>query len=214
MAYEGIENADRNTSYWNTPGPWLGMLMGFGTPLLLFVHLRLGWIAGLVVLAAMVAIAVAITLRLSGEHVVRVYGSRALMRYNTRFMLAMMAYVVGMLIAMAIYNDGMPAGPLAYAVTLLPALPALAMIVVMARYLVEEQDEYLRHRASFSAIIGLGLVLVLGTTWGFLETFGLVPHIWAWWVLPVWAIGLGIGQALVSRHERMAEADHEDDQPS
>lgn len=196
---------------WNTPGPWLGMLMGIGTPLLLFLYNRIGWIAALVMLATMVAIAVAVTWRLSGEHVVRVYGSRALMRYNNRFMLAMLAYVVGMLIAMAIYTKGMPAGPLAFAVALLPTLPTLAIIVIMARYLVEEQDEYLRHRASFSAIIGLGLVLVLGTTWGFLETFGLVPHVWAWWVLPVWAIGLGIGQALVSRRERAAEAGAEED---
>ena len=28
----------------------------------------------------------------------------------------------------------------------------------------------------------------------FLEMFELVPHIWAWWVLPVWAIGLGLAQ--------------------
>lgn len=210
MTREKTKQAD----LWDTPGPWLGMLVGIGTPLLLFAYNRIGGIAAIVMLATIIAIAVAITWRFSGEHVVRVYGSRALMRYNTRFMLASLAYVAGMLIAMGIYNEGMPAGPLAYAVTLLPTLPTLAMIVVMACYLVEEQDEYLRHRASLSAIVGLGLVLVLGTTWGFLETFGLVPHIWAWWVLPVWAIGLGIGQALVSRRERVAEADHEGEKPS
>ena len=202
--------AFQSNDMWKTPGPWLGMLMGFGTPLLLFVYNRVGWIAALVMLAAMVAMAAGVTRRFSGEAVVRAWGSPALMRYNTRFMAAMLAYVLGMLIAMALHNDAMPAGPLAYAVALLPTLPALAMILVMGRYLVEETDEYLRHRASLSAIIGLGLVLVIGTVWGFLETFGLAPHVWAWWVVPVWAIGLGIGQATLSRRERRLEAEAED----
>ena len=79
------------------------------------------------------------------------------------------------------------------------------MIIIMARYLMEETDEYLRHRASFSSLIGLGVVLVLGTVWGFLETFGLVPHIWAWWVMPAWAIGLGIGQGVLSLSEKSGE---------
>ena len=35
----------------------------------------------------------------------------------------------------------------------------------------------------------------LGIFWGFLEMFELVPHIWAWWVLPVWgSVGLGLAQ--------------------
>ncbi len=187
---------------WDTPGPWLGMLMGFGTPLLLFVFNSVGWIAALVVLATMVMIAVGVTRRFSGEAAVRAYGSPALARYNTRFLLACLAYVVGLLIAIAIHEKGLSPGPIAYAVTLLPTLPALAMIFIMGRYLVEERDEYLRHRASLAAIIGLGLVLVLGTVWGFLETFGLAPHIWAWWVVPVWAIGLGIGQAVLARAEK------------
>ncbi|MEL6541033.1 MAG: hypothetical protein AAFQ34_06490 [Pseudomonadota bacterium] len=195
----------QQTELWKTPGPWLGMILGLGSPATMFAFNRGGWIAGLALVAILAALAVVVVRRLKGEHVARIYGSPALVRYNTRFMLAMAGYVLGMLIAISIHNSGMPAGPLAYTVPLLPTLPALAMIVVMGRYLVEETDEYLRHRASLSAIIGLGVVLVLGTVWGFLETFGLVPHIWAWWVVPAWAIGLGIGQGLLSRSERKAE---------
>jgi hypothetical protein len=204
-----LHGADKPADLWSTPGPWLGMLMGFGTPLLLFVHIRVGWIAALVVLATMAMIAAGVTRRFSTEEAMRAYGSPALFRYNTRFLLATFGYIVGLLIAMAIYNDGMPSGPLAYAVSLLPTLPALAMIFVMGRYLVEETDEYLRHRASLSAIIGLGVVLVLGTVWGFLETFDLVPHVWAWWVVPAWAMGLGIGQGIIMRSEKAGEDDEE-----
>ena len=45
-----------------------------------------------------------------------------------------------------------------------------------------------------AALFALGVVLAIGIFYGFLETFELVPHIWAWWVLPVWAIGLGLAQ--------------------
>lgn len=195
----------QNPSLWKTPGPWLGMIMGLGSPTVIFAFNRGGWVAGLIVLAILSALAVIVIRRFKGEHVARIYGSPALWRYNIRFLLAMVGYVLGLLAAISIHNSGMPPGPLGYAVSLLPTLPVLAMIYIMARYLIEETDEYLRHRASFSSLIGLGVVLVLGTVWGFLETFGLAPHIWAWWVVPAWAIGLGIGQGVLSLSERKAE---------
>lgn len=200
-------NAESATSAWETPGPWLGLILGLGSPSVIFAFNRGGWIAAGALLAVLVAVSVIVIRRFKNVDAARVFGSAALVRYNTRFMLAMVAYVVGLLVAISIYNSGMPAGPLAYAVSLLPTTPTLAMIIIMGRYLVEEKDEYLRHRASLSAIIGLGLVLVFGSVWGFLETFGLVPHIWAWWVVPVWAMGLGVGQGILARGERAAEAD-------
>ena len=86
-----------------------------------------------------------------------------------------------------------------FAISLLPAIPTFGMIAVMGRYLSEEQDEYLRYRSIMASLFGLGLVLALGTFWGFMEMFGLVPHIWSWWVMPVWAIGMGFGQFWLSR---------------
>ena len=44
------------------------------------------------------------------------------------------------------------------------------------------------------ALIALGLVLALGIFWGFLEMFKVVPHVWAWWVLPAWAIALKLAR--------------------
>lgn len=215
MAQSSIKDGNGHADHWDTPGPWLGMLMGFGTPLCVFLLSGLGWGGGLAAFAVLGAIAIAIMRRFSGDDATHVFGSPALARYNTRFLLAMMAYVAGLLIAMFIYNREMPTGPLAYAVPLLPTLPLLTMIAVMGRYLVEETDEYLRHRTSLSALIGLGLVLVVGTAWGFLETFGLVPNIWAWWVVPVWAIGLGIGQGILARYDRAADqADADVEEPS
>ncbi len=120
----------------------------------------------------------------------------AVRRYNRRFLGASLLYAVAMVGAGGATNYIAQGSPLMWVLAVLPMLPAFGMIWAMMRYLAEETDEYQRHRAVQASMVGLALVLVLGTGWGFLETFGLVPHIWAWWVFPAWAIGLGIGMAI------------------
>lgn len=117
----------------------------------------------------------------------------AVRRYNRRFLAASALYAVAMIGAGTATNYIASTSPLMWALAVLPMLPAFGMIWTMMRYLAEETDEYQRHRAVQASMVGLALVLVLGTGWGFLETFGLVPHVWAWWVFPTWAVGLGIG---------------------
>jgi len=126
-------------------------------------------------------------------------GSPAIARYNRRFAMASAGYMLAMGAAMIVWNRYQLSDPLIVAIALLPAAPTFAMIAVMARYLAEEDDEYLRYRSVLAALWGLGVVLALGTLWGFMEMFGLVPHVFAWWVLPVWAIGMGFGQYWHSR---------------
>jgi hypothetical protein len=120
--------------------------------------------------------------------------SPVMVRYNRRILAASFGYVLGLGIALALWNSYTLTGPLAFAIALLPTLPTFAMIWAMGRYLVEEKDEYLRYKMVRAALMSLGMVLAIGIFWGFLETFGLVPHVWAWWVLPVWACGLGLAQ--------------------
>ena len=119
--------------------------------------------------------------------------SPALRRYNRRALAAMAVYMVAMIAGGNLHDSFTPGSPLLWLVALVPVAPLLAMIWAMYRYYREEDDEFLRHRAIIGALVGLVAVLVVGTVWGFLEMFALVPHIWNWWVFPVWAIGLGIG---------------------
>ena len=114
--------------------------------------------------------------------------------YTRRMMIAIALYTVIALAAFTNYERLAPGSALMWLAALAPTVPLLGMIWALVRYVTEETDEYLRHQAVMAALIGLGLVLVVGTLWGFLETFGLVPHVWSWWVFPGWAIGLGIGQ--------------------
>ena len=128
--------------------------------------------------------------------------SPAMTRYTKRSMIWAMAYVVAIGIAITVKNQLAPEGPLLWIAAVLPSLPIIYFIWALGRYLVEEEDEYLRHRAVNAALFGLGLVLAFGTVWGFLETFGVAPHVWGWWVVPIWAIGLGIGQGWMALRDR------------
>ncbi|WP_345725334.1 hypothetical protein [Qipengyuania pacifica] len=120
--------------------------------------------------------------------------SKAMVDYNRRVLVSSFGYALGLGIAVTLWDNYELSRPVVFAISLLPTLPTFGVIWAMARYLAEEQDEYLRHRTIMAALIALGLVLALGIFWGFLEMFELVPHVWAWWVLPVWAIGLGFAQ--------------------
>lgn len=120
--------------------------------------------------------------------------SRAMVDYNRRIVFSSLGYVLGLGIAVTLWNSYQLSDALVFAISLLPTVPTFGIIWAMARYLAEEQDEYLRHRMIMAALVALGVVLAIGIFYGFLEMFELVPHIWAWWVLPVWAIGLGLAQ--------------------
>ncbi|WP_100259991.1 hypothetical protein [Qipengyuania seohaensis] len=120
--------------------------------------------------------------------------SAAMDVYNRRMMVCSIGYILGLGIAIVLWRNYELADWTVFALTLLPILPTFGMIWAMARYLTEETDEYLRHRSMMASLAALAFVLALGIFWGFLEMFELVPHIWAWWVLPAWAIGLAGAQ--------------------
>lgn len=128
--------------------------------------------------------------------------SPAMYTYNRRMMIAAIGYVLGLGIAISLWRNFELSTPIVLALSFLPTLPTFGMIWAMARYLLDESDEYLRHRTIIASVIGLGVVLGLGIFWGFLEMFELVPHIWAWWVLPVWALGQGVSHLWMKAREQ------------
>ena len=130
--------------------------------------------------------------------------SPATRRYNRRMLIWSLGYVLCLGIAMTVRNYLHPQGALLWGIAFLPSVPMIFFVWTLARYVVEEEDEYLRYRQTSAALIGLALVLLAGTLWGFLETFGVVPRVPAWWVVPVWAIGLGLGQMIMASAERRA----------
>lgn len=118
--------------------------------------------------------------------------SPALVQYNRRALIWSFTYVIALLVAVMAQDRLEPKGPLLWLIAMLPALPVFYFVHTLRSYLREEQDEYLRMNFVEQALWGLGLLLVLATFWGFLESFGVVPHAPGWLALPVWAIGMGI----------------------
>lgn len=179
----------------NRLGLWCGMMLA-----------SIGIIAGLrfsgaidkstsyILLIVPFALAIQFYLSLRRAEKTASKASLAAIRYTRGMILASLGYTLGLGIAVSLWNNYALSPGVVFAISLLPALPTFGMIWVMGRYLAEEGDEYLRHRAVSAALWGLGGVLGIGTFYGFLEMFELVPHVWAWWVMPVWAIGMGLAQ--------------------
>ncbi len=120
--------------------------------------------------------------------------SPALSRYNRRGLVWAFGYVAALFFAISVNDWLKPDGPLLWLIAVLPALPILYYVWALYRYLIEETDEYLKMRYVGDALFGLGLLLIVSTVWGFLESFKVVPHLESWIVVPVWAIGLGLSQ--------------------
>ena len=113
--------------------------------------------------------------------------------YNRRMLPLAAAYVVVMLGAIVMHERLHVSGPALYLVAVLPALPLIGVVWAMGRFLIEETDEYQRALAVRKMLLATGFLLVVATIWGFLEEFGLVPHLAAYWAFIVWCIGLGVG---------------------
>jgi uncharacterized membrane protein len=125
--------------------------------------------------------------------------SPATITYNRRALIWSFGYVILLVIAISANHAWHPTGPLLWIIAILPALPIFFLIWSMGAYIAEETDEYLRQRTIMSALWATGFLLAIATCYGFLETFKLVPHIEGWAAVPVWAIGLGLGNFISRR---------------
>jgi hypothetical protein len=181
------------------PGLWIGLfLAGTGVIAALRLTDAIDGATAFILFAGATALLIPYARSLSRRRGV----GAAIVRYNKGIAATSLLYVLGLGLAIVLDRRMELAGVAAFLVALLPVAPILGMIWVMGRYLTEERDEYLRYKAMLGSLGGLGLVLAAGSFWGFLETFGLVPHVPGWWVVPVWAIGLGLTQAWLAVRDR------------
>lgn len=115
-------------------------------------------------------------------------------RYQRRVIWLSLAYAVTLLAAIYGFKHQLFGGPLAYGVAILPALAIVGVFAAIGRYLVEEQDEYLRMLMIRQALWASGFALSIATIWGFLESFDLVGHIESYYISVLWFGGLGVGE--------------------
>jgi hypothetical protein len=109
----------------------------------------------------------------------------------------MLLYVLFLVLAVWVFVHQHPAGVLAYALAVLPALPIVAMLAVFGLYLAEEKDEFQRWIFVQSMLWATGATLAASTVWGFMESFVQVPHLALIWIFPLYCFFWGISAALV-----------------
>lgn len=122
--------------------------------------------------------------------------SPAMRRYNARVIGLSLAYVGALFGVVFLFRASDPSGPAAWGLALLPALPLVGIVIAMGRYLIEEGDEYLRAVETRKSLIATGFMLIVTSCWGFLQTFGQLPHVDLYWAAIIWFAGLGVGSCV------------------
>ncbi len=119
-------------------------------------------------------------------------------KYVKRVLIAMVGYIATLFLAEILIDDRGLTGPLAWLVALLPGLCVASVFWAIGRLLIEETDEYLRSLLVRQMLVATGLTMVIATIYGFLENYGLVGHVDAFYLTVLFFAGLGVG-SLVNR---------------
>jgi uncharacterized YccA/Bax inhibitor family protein len=122
--------------------------------------------------------------------------SPAMKHYNQRVIALSALYALFLFGAIYGFNHHLVNGAVAYIAAILPALPILGIFAAMGRYLLDEQDEYVRMLTVRQTLWATAFALSVATIWGFLESFELVGHIDAYYVAVLWFGGLGLGACI------------------
>ena len=120
-------------------------------------------------------------------------------RYLWRFFPTMVAYVVIVYgVSWLFDRNQAPAGWAGYALAVLPAIPIIGVIIIMALYVVEEKDEFIRMRHVMALLIGMGIMLSVSVAWGFLEIYMHVAPLNAFWIFPGFCMAWGFSSGVLA----------------
>jgi hypothetical protein len=120
----------------------------------------------------------------------------AFKRYQRRVQIAMAIYVVVILGAAWILKHSTLTGWHLYGWAVAPAIPVIAVIVAMARYLKEETDEYQRLKMMKAILVGTAALLSTVVVNDFVETFAKTQAFPPFASFIVFAVAVGITQGV------------------
>jgi hypothetical protein len=121
---------------------------------------------------------------------------QAMKAYNRRVIWLSLLYAAFLLASIYGFKHELVHGSIAWIAAVLPALPIIGIFGAMGRYLVDEQDEYVRMLTVRQTLWATGFALSIATVWGFLESFDMVGHIESYYVATLWFGGLGFGSLM------------------
>lgn len=116
---------------------------------------------------------------------------------NRRFLvrLAGAAIILALSVSGArhLIGQGTAEGPLLWALAVIPGLAMISIFYAYGMLIVEQKDEFIRMLLIRQLIIGTGIALSFAIVWGFLEEFGLVMHMYSYYVAVAWLLGFAFG---------------------
>ncbi len=124
--------------------------------------------------------------------------SAAQRTYLKRMVVVSVIYLASTFTAAAVIDDGDPVTWLTVILAIMPGLGVVGYIWAITRLMIEEQDEFLRMLIVRQSLIATAISLSAASVWGFLEQFGVAPHVDAYWWAIIYFFGFGIG-GLVNR---------------
>jgi hypothetical protein len=84
-------------------------------------------------------------------------------------------------------SDGIVIG-----MAILASLPVLGIFASWGRYLSDERDEYWQAIALRRVAIATNATMGAAVVWGFLQAFGVMPLVEAYWIPTVWVVMQGV----------------------
>ena len=81
--------------------------------------------------------------------------------------------------------------PLLLAMAIVASVPVLGVFASWGRYLSDERDEYQQAIALRRVAIATNATMGAAVVWGFLQAFGVMPLVEAYWVPFVWVVMQG-----------------------
>lgn len=128
-------------------------------------------------------------------------------RYARRVLWTMSIYVVMLVGSLLIVKHAHLHGWLLYSIALIPALPILAVMGALVRYLQEEKDEYLRLIMMRSLLIGTGVLLAVLVGNDFLRSISGVAAIPPFSSWGIFCAVFGVAQVVETRRDRVRNDD-------
>ena len=121
----------------------------------------------------------------------------AVKRYMARFVVAMLAYALFLVLSVLVFVHYRPTGVIAWTLAVLPAVGIIWQMVIFGLYLGEEKDEFMRNLQIQAMLWGIGSTLTVTTVWGFLEGFVHIHHMDPILVYPIFCILSGLSAGLI-----------------
>jgi RsiW-degrading membrane proteinase PrsW (M82 family) len=126
-------------------------------------------------------------------------------RYQRRVIVTMVVYMVVLFGAISVVKHTHPHGWLLYAISVLPAVPILAMMGALGVYLQEEKDEYLRLITMRSLLVGSAALLAVLVVNDFLRSISgaaALPEFTSW---VLFFVVFGLAQAVQTMRNRVKD---------